>query len=196
MLEELETGKLEFETVGEFLTKIKKEFGGREKESVKAAKLKKLKQGGKTIEEFVQEFKRAVRGSGYERRPLVEEFKRGINRVIRRKLMEVENPPASIEQWYKRTTVLDKNWRESRREEKRLRGKKEIGGGAPKQEQRQIMPQPLVWQRRQMPSQQATTGPTPMEEVERTNTVVIRGQGQGQDVGVPPRQDPYAMELY
>jgi len=58
--------------------------------------LKKLEQGGKMIEEFVQEFKRAVRGSGYERRLLVEEFKRGINGVIRRKLMEAKNQPSSI----------------------------------------------------------------------------------------------------
>jgi len=50
------------------------------------------------IEEFVQEFKRATKGSGYERRPLVEEFKRGINGVIRRKLIEAENQPSSIEQ--------------------------------------------------------------------------------------------------
>jgi len=49
--------------------------------------------------------------------------------------MEVENPPASIEQWYRRAMVLDRNWRESRREEKRLREKKKTGGGAPKQEQ-------------------------------------------------------------
>jgi len=33
----------------------------------------------------------AARGSRYERRPLVEEFKREMNRVIRRKLMEAEN---------------------------------------------------------------------------------------------------------
>jgi len=59
---------------------------------------------------------------------------------IRRKLMEVENPPASIEQWYRRATTLDRNWRESRREEERLRGKKEMAEGAPKQEQKQIMP--------------------------------------------------------
>ena len=32
-----------------------------------------------------------------------------------------------------------------------------------------------------------------MEGVERTNAVVVRGQGQG--VGIPPRQDPYAMEV-
>ena len=69
------------------------------------------------MEEFVQEFKRAARGSGYEGRPLIEEFKRGMNGGIRRKLMEVENPPASIEQWYRRATALDRNWRESRRKE-------------------------------------------------------------------------------
>ena len=72
---------------------------------------------------------------------MIEKFKRGINGGIRRKLMEVENLLASIEQWYKRATALDRNWRESRREEERLRGKKESMGGAPKQEQRQNMPQ-------------------------------------------------------
>ena len=75
MLEELEVGELEFETVGEFLAEIK-EFGEGEEESVKAAELKKLEQEGRTMEEFVQEFKRAARGSGYKGRPLVEEFKR------------------------------------------------------------------------------------------------------------------------
>ena len=31
--------------------------------------------------------------------------------------MESENPLTSIEQWYRRATALDRNWRESRREE-------------------------------------------------------------------------------
>ena len=183
MMDELESGEAEYESVEEFLTCLRKEFGEGEKESVKAAELRKMEQGGKTMEEFVQEFKRAVRGSGYERRPLVEEFKRGINRGIRRKLMEAENPPASIEQWYRRATALDRNWRESRREKERLREKKEREEGAPKQEQRQNLPRPLVWQRRQPLPQQATTGPALMEGVERTNTVVVRGQGVGQGMG-------------
>ena len=109
VLEELEIGELEFETVGEFLAEIKKEFGGEEEESVKVAELRKLEQGRKTMEEFVQKFKRAARESGYKRRPLVEEFKRGMNRVIRRRLMEVENQLGSIEQWYKRATALNRN---------------------------------------------------------------------------------------
>jgi len=52
----------------------------------------------------------------------VEEFKRGINKGIRRKLMEAENQPGSIEQWYRRAMTLDRNWRESRREEEKLKG--------------------------------------------------------------------------
>jgi len=140
VMEELEIGEMEYKTVEEFLTSLKKEFGGEEEELVKAAELRKLEQGGRTMEKFVQEFKRAVRGSGYEGRLLVEEFKRGMNRAIRRKLMEAEDQPGSIEQWYRRATALDRNWRESRREEEKMREKKEQGGGAPKQKQRQNLP--------------------------------------------------------
>jgi len=194
-MEELEAGEIEYELAEEFLTSLRKEFSRGEEESVKAGELRKLEQGGRTMEKFVQKFKRTARGSGYERRLLVEEFKRGMNGGIRRKLMEVKNPLASIEQWYRRATALDRNWRESRREEERLR-KKEVRGGAPKQKQRQSLPQPLVWQRRQMP-QQVTMGPAPMEGIERTNAVVVRGSGVGvgQNVGVSPRWDPYAMEV-
>ena len=42
------------------------------------------------MEECVQEFQRAARSSSYEERPLVEEFKKGMNRIIRRRLMEAE----------------------------------------------------------------------------------------------------------
>jgi len=109
VMKELEAEELEYESAEEFLTSLKKKLGRGEEESVKAVELRKLEQGGKTMEEFVQEFKRVARGSGYERRPLVEKFKRGMNGVIRRKLMEAENQLGSIEQWYKRATVLDKN---------------------------------------------------------------------------------------
>ena len=140
VMEELEAGEVEYKSVEEFFTILKREFGAGEEESVKAAELRKVEQGGRTMEEFVQEFKRAARGSGYEGRPLVEEFKRGMNGGIRRKLIEAENLPTSIENWYRRAMALDRNWRESRREEERLRGKKEGMGSAPKQEQRQNLP--------------------------------------------------------
>ena len=75
ILKDIEEGLLEYETVGEFLADIKKKFGRGDKEIVKVAELKRLEQEERTMEEFVQEFRRAARESGYEERPLVEEFK-------------------------------------------------------------------------------------------------------------------------
>ena len=109
IMEELESGEVKYESAEEFLTSLKKEFGGGEEELVKATELRKLEQGGRTMEKFVQEFKRAARGSGYKGRPLVEEFKRGMNRLIRKKLMEAENQSSSIEQWYRRAVALNRN---------------------------------------------------------------------------------------
>ena len=43
--------------MGEFLAGLKKEFRGDEK-AVKVAELKKLEQEGRTMEEFMQEFKK------------------------------------------------------------------------------------------------------------------------------------------
>ena len=42
-------------------------------------------------------------------RPLVEEFKRDMNETIYQKLMESEQQPSSIKQWYDRAIALDKN---------------------------------------------------------------------------------------
>jgi len=149
------------------------------------------------MEEFVQDFKRVVRGSGYEGYPLIEEFKQGMNGNIRRKLMEVENQPCSIKQWFKRTIALDRNWRESRREEERLRGKKDTNGTpTPRLNQQgalgQSPPQPQVWPRRQKTSQQQVPmGSTPMEGVERTNAAIVTPQ---QKAGFPQR-NLYAMDV-
>ena len=89
-MENLKKELLEYETIGEFLTDIKKEFEEGEEKSVKMAELKKIEQGEKMIEKFVQEFRRAARGSGYEGTPLIEEFKRGISTMIYQRLIESE----------------------------------------------------------------------------------------------------------
>jgi len=72
LLEDLESEEVE----------LKKEFGGKDEESIKVAELKRIEQGGRMIEEFFQELRRAARESKYEGRALVEEFKRGMNKVI------------------------------------------------------------------------------------------------------------------
>jgi len=59
-----------------------------------------------------------------------------MNGSIRKKLMEAENQPCSIEQWFKRAIALDHNWRENKREKEQLRGKKETNeASAPRSNQ-------------------------------------------------------------
>ena len=121
MLENLEGELLEYENIGEFLADIRKEFGGGDEKSVKVVELRRLEQERKTMEEFVQEFRRVARESRYKGRPLVEEFKREINATIHQRLMESEWQLGSVEQWYDKPIALNRIWRESKREEEQLR---------------------------------------------------------------------------
>ena len=53
ILKDLEVELLEYETVGEFLMNMRKEFGEEEEELVKVAELRRLKQRERTMEEFI-----------------------------------------------------------------------------------------------------------------------------------------------
>ena len=53
VMEELEAEEVEYESVEEFLTILKKEFRGGEEESMKAAELRKMEQGERTMEEYI-----------------------------------------------------------------------------------------------------------------------------------------------
>ena len=66
---------MKYKITGNFLIDLRKEFRRGEEETVKAAELRRLEQGEKIIEEFVQEFKRIARKSRYEGRILIEKFK-------------------------------------------------------------------------------------------------------------------------
>jgi len=66
------------------LSDLKEKLGRGDNKIIKVVELKKVEQRSKIIEEFVQEFKRAKEG------PLIEEFKRGMNGVIRRKFIKAE----------------------------------------------------------------------------------------------------------
>jgi len=77
---------------------LKEEFGRDNNTTMKVVELKKVEQGSETMEEFMQEFRRVAKESGYEKRSLIEEFKQGMNRVIQQKLIEAKRPLRGIEQ--------------------------------------------------------------------------------------------------
>ena len=122
VLDEIAKGTLDMETMEELFEKMREEFGEFDKESRKADKLRLLTQGSKTCDEYVQEFRRAARGSRYEGRALIDEFKRGLNGTIKRKLAEAESLSSTITEWQERAVKLDRNTRQSRAEDKAMAG--------------------------------------------------------------------------
>jgi len=137
LLDELAKGESEVELAEQLFAKIRNDFRETSEEERKIEQLRTIKQGGRTCDEYVQEFKKVARGSGYEGRPLIEEFKQGLNRTIRRKLAEAEEPPTTIGEWQKRAVRLDRNQRQSRAEE-RVLGRNTVypGGNAQPREGR------------------------------------------------------------
>jgi len=120
LLDELAKRESEVESAEQLFIKIRNDFGETSEEERKIEQLQMIKQGSRTCDEYVQEFKKVARGSGYERQPLIEEFKRGLNGAIRRKLAEAEELPSTIGEWQERAVRLDRNQRQSRAEERML----------------------------------------------------------------------------
>ena len=87
----------------------------------------------------------------------------------------------STKQQYKRVTNLNRHWKKSRREEEKLRGRREMKAQVLRANtsgaQQQQLPQPQVWPRRQkIPQQQILVGPALMEKVEKMNIAVVNLQ--------------------
>ena len=106
LLDKLSKGKSEIEIVKELFGKIRNKFGKTAEEERKIEQLRMIEQGGKTCNEYVQEFKKVVRESSYKGQSLIEEFKRGLSGALKRKLAEVENPSHTIEEWQERAVRL------------------------------------------------------------------------------------------
>jgi len=111
LLDELAKRELEVESAEQLFTKIRNNFGEILEEKRKIEQLRTIEQGERTCNEYVQEFKKVTRGSGYEGRPLIKEFKRELNGSIRRKLAEAEEPPTTIGEWQEKAVRLDRNQR-------------------------------------------------------------------------------------
>jgi len=111
LLDELAKGESEVESVEQLFTKIRNNFGETLEEEKKIEQLRTIEQGERTCDEYVQEFKNIARESSYEGRPLIKEFKQGLNGAIRRKLAKAEEPPTTIGEWQERVVRLDRNQR-------------------------------------------------------------------------------------
>ena len=120
LLDELLKRESEVEMAEKLFKKMRNEFEKTEEEERKIEQLRTIEQGNRIYNKYIQQFKKITRESRYERWPFIEEFKRGLNRGIKKKLAETKSPSSSIEEWQERLVRLDRNQRQSRTEKRIL----------------------------------------------------------------------------
>ncbi len=138
------THKPPFATWAEFCEEARQYFLTTETRDEAVKKLRELKQGEKTIEEFIIEFKGWAQLSGFDDIALVDQFKRGVKTALGRRVIELGNPgdgsiTGQLQAWYTRATEIEKQFREAekyygKREFKVTRTNAQAGPSQPKKE--------------------------------------------------------------
>jgi len=178
LLDKLAKGELEIETTERLFTKIRNEFRETSEEERKVEQLQMIEQGRRMYDKYVQEFKKVTKRSSYERRPLIKEFKKGLNGTIRRKLAKAEKLLSTIGEWQEKAVRLDKNQRQSRVEERMLGRNAQPRGGYGRGSYGERGGQ-IMWRQGEMSRGYRGGG----------NTVNRGGNQSG------PRRDPNAMDV-
>ena len=107
-----------FMTWNEFAEETRQYFLTTKTRAEAVKKLRELKQGDKTIEEFIIEFKGWAQLAGFDRIALIDQFKRGININLGRRIIELGAPgdgtdPTHLQRWYDQATELERQKRDS-----------------------------------------------------------------------------------
>ena len=106
-----------FRTGDALLREVQVKFGDMDKQMTMFLKIRTMMQGDKPVDEHVQEFEKAAMEAEYEEKPLIAEFKQSLNVGLRRRLMELDPLPQTINKWYEVAIKFDCQWRVAKAEE-------------------------------------------------------------------------------
>ena len=102
-----------------FLTEVRKAFWSADQVQDALCKLENLKQGKKTAEQVVTEFKQLIGQAGLTTRTmsdnihLIRLFRKALNLSLAHKIMYSEVIPQTIEDWFEKAIQFDTNYREA-----------------------------------------------------------------------------------
>src|SRR5271155_4637672 len=110
--EKLATTTQDFGTIKSFIDELKKAFSAADTEGDARAKLRQLRQGKNSVDEYVAEFRiLAGKAKMKDDKALTEYFMEGINTGILQKIFASETLPATIQEWYERASKHDAQYR-------------------------------------------------------------------------------------
>jgi hypothetical protein len=118
--ETTETFATEELTWDAFYTKFQESFGDPAPDITARNKMKLLKQGTHTADEYVSSFNQLKRATGFNDAALVERFKEGLNPALVDKVYSLPEMPTDLRGWTSWATKLDRQWRQRDAEKKQV----------------------------------------------------------------------------
>src|ERR1700678_2004385 len=102
----------DFGSLKQFTVNLKKAFEASDSEGDARAKLRQLKQGKDSVDDYVAQFRiLAGKARMTDNTALTEYFMEGVNTAILQKIFAQEKLPATITEWYERTSRCDSHYR-------------------------------------------------------------------------------------
>src|ERR1700678_3077300 len=102
----------DFGSLKQFTVNLKKAFEASDSEGDARAKLRQLKQGKDSVDDYVAQFRiLAGKARMTDNVALTEYFMEGVNTGILQKIFAQEKLPATITEWYERTSRCDSHYR-------------------------------------------------------------------------------------
>ncbi|VDC04148.1 unnamed protein product [Peniophora sp. CBMAI 1063] len=98
----------EYATITQVVKLFRLRFGVLDKQRAAQAKFEALKQGSQPVRSYIAMFDRLEQDAGYNDAALVQAFRRGLDRVLRKKIDDMAEPPRTIRGW-KEVTLDDKD---------------------------------------------------------------------------------------
>jgi Retrotransposon gag protein/Zinc knuckle len=95
-----------------FMTKMDEMFKEADEQGKALQKLKALKQGSKTADEFFAEFKTWAAATKFNDEALIDRLKEGLNGPLLDSIYHLNKLPTTLDEWYTEASRLDRQWRD------------------------------------------------------------------------------------
>lgn len=110
-------GEMKFPTIKEFIDYLNMYFKPTNQTQEAAHQLALLRQGNKSAEEIITQFRLLISLAGYssdtvsDHLHLIEKLQRTLNPSLVKKIMLMDNPPTTLNEWVDKAILIDNNYR-------------------------------------------------------------------------------------
>ena len=112
-------GNEAYSSFDDFIADVRKTFGDPDVASTARFKLRKLKQGKNTAEEYGRQFKAIASKTGYDEVAKIERYSDGLNKDLVDAVYKLAEMPTTLDKWMSWAEKFDRQWRQREQDRNR-----------------------------------------------------------------------------